>query len=153
MALELRSIVTVMAETDDHNKNVIKDLQDKNTDLEKQIKKLTNSTNKQRTWQLKTTNQVRRNKTLIKNMNKTIERLETDNTELKTENDELKTENDELQTQNIELEMDTEQNTIDFSTITKRLADHSCPYCGTPAPRTDSIGTQTQVTFNKHFTG
>ena len=160
MALELRSHVDAMKETDDHNVAVVKDLQDKNKDLEKTINKLTRTKKAQRTWQLKTTNHVRRQKTSIKNMNSTIDAMETDYTELKTETDALKTETDALKTVNDTLEteiatlhLDNERNTEDFETLTKRLSDHSCPYCGTPGPSTSSTGTQTPVTINKHFMG
>ncbi len=110
----------IMAETDDHNKKVVKDLEDK-------IKKLTRTTKVQRTWQLKTTNQVRRQKTTIRNMTNTIDAMETEYMELKTMIDTLET---EIAT----LHLVNERNTEDFKTLTKRLADNSCAYCGTPTP-------------------
>ena len=127
MALTLRTLVTVMEETDDHNKKVVKDLEDK-------IKKLTRTTKLQKTWQHKTTNQVRRQKTTIRNMTNTIDAMETEYMELKTETDELKTMNDTLETEIATLDLDNERNTEDFKTLTKRLADNSCAYCGTPTP-------------------
>ena len=73
--------------------------------------------------------------------------------DLQTENMDLNDDEDELETEIATLHLDNERNTDDFKTLTKRLADHSCPYCGAPAPRTSSTGTQTQSTFNKHFMG
>ena len=156
MALELRLHVDAMKETDDHNVAVVKDLQDKNKDLEKTIKKLTGTKKAQRTWQLKTTNHVRRQKTSIKNMNSTIDAMETEYKDMKTETDALKTVNDTLETEIATLHLDNERNTEDFKTSAKRLADNSCAYCGTPTPkatRYTEVGTQTPVTFDKHFMG
>ena len=158
MALELRSHVDamhdVMKETDDHNRNVVKDLQDKIKEHEKTIKKLTRSSKAQRTWQLKTSNHVRRQKTSIKNMNSTIDAMETEYKDLLTENTDLRKENADMETEIVMLHIDNERNTEDFKTLTKRLSDHSCAYCGTPkATRYTEVDTQTPLTFNKHFMG
>ena len=167
MALELRTFVDVLTETDEHNKHVVKTLTDR-------LKKATVRTKTQRTWQLKTTNQVRRQKTMIKRMNETIDAQDTDYVDLKarydalvTEHDALLTEhtdltkdNDELHTELITMTMDHERDAEDIRDINARLADHSCPWCGSPTPApvparsTSSTGTQTTtpaMTVNKHF--
>ena len=89
MALELKSFIDVLAETDDHNKNVVKTLTD-------QLKKVTSRTKTQRTWQLKTTNQVRRQKTTMRRMNETIDAMDVDYVELKTKYDARLTKHDTL---------------------------------------------------------
>jgi hypothetical protein len=146
MAREPKTFANSMQDVDQYNRVLFNEMTDTIEEHVKTIDDLEKTLAKRTKHKLKTARFIRRRKRAMEIKDQTIERLETDNTELKTEND-------ELQTQNIELKMDTEQNTIDFSTITKRLADHSCPYCGTPTPSTASTGTETPVTINKHFMG
>ncbi len=156
MAHELRTLVDAIQDTDAYSNSVLKDLTDENEILKKTIRTITKSLKQQKTWHTKLSLHNRRLKHALKNKEKTIDKL-------KTENAETSTWNGELLTKNIVLTMDNERNTDDFKTLKARLDDHSCPYCGAPAPRTSSTGapaprtsstgTQTPVTFNKHFMG
>ena len=132
-----------MEETDDHNKKVVKDLEDK-------IKKLTTTTKQGNTWRAKLKLQNRRLKRAMKNKDKIIaDMTEHDLNQqalhdtLQTENSQLTTVIMDLQTENMVLHEANDQKDEDFDTVMDRLADNSCAYCGTSTPATSSTDRDT----------
>ena len=152
MAMELRSITDtmtkIMTDTDDHNKNVVQN-------LDAQIKKMTRTIKTMKTWKRKLTKQNRRLKRKTTKQDEQITELQTEIKQLttvimdlQTENMDLNDDEDELLTKNVYLTIDLEHSEDDIRTLTERLDNNSCPYCSSPTPSTSS--TSAQTTVNKH---
>ena len=145
MARELKTFVDIIQDADQHNRALFDEMTEENKKLQKTIDALTRIAKTRKTWKLKNTLQVRRQKHLLGRQSTKIERLKTDNTELKTYSAQLETVIMDVQTENLELLVKLDENIEDFNDITERLADNSCAYCGRPTPRpvpTTSRGTQ-----------